>query len=157
MTARSCAGTSKSGEPCQAAPLKGQDTCAAHDRSRPDSDRFGSPEWSSRAGGSPRLRAQRLQDALGAAVDEQQPEIVARLVTLAVEGDVRALVYVFDRIIGRPRQALEHTGADGAAIEVKDAGDKLDMRKLTDDELTQLERLLRRASPVPVWSPDGDG
>jgi hypothetical protein len=156
MTARRCQGTSKSGEPCKAAPLEGRDHCSAHDRYRPDSDRFGSPEWSSRAGASPRLRAQRLQDALSAAVDERHPEIVARLVSLAVEGDVRALVYIFDRIIGRPRQALEHVGKGGGPIEVKDAAG-VDLRKLSNDELDQLERLLLRARPEPVpWSPDAD-
>jgi hypothetical protein len=81
---------------------------------------------------------------------------VARLVTLAIDSEVRALIYIFDRIIGRPRQALEHTGKGGRPIEVKDAAG-VDLRKLSNEELDQLEQLLLRASPEPVpWSPDAD-
>jgi hypothetical protein len=58
---------------------------------------------------------------------------------------VTAAEHLLDRVFGRPRQALELTGEDGRPIELAHAG--LDLRKLTNDELEALQRLVDRASP----------
>jgi len=64
---------------------------------------------------------------------------------------VAAAEALLNRVYGKPRQALEHTGASGRPIEVARSAD---LRKLTNEELDQLEQLLLRASPEPVpWSP----
>ena len=44
-------------------------------------------------------------------------EAVARkALELAMQGDVTALKYIYDRIDGSPRQSIEHTGDDGGPI-----------------------------------------
>lgn len=50
---------------------------------------------------------------------------------------------LLDRIYGKPRQAVEHTGAGGGPIETS----SLDTSKLTTDELRALAGMLRRAQP----------
>lgn len=59
---------------------------------------------------------------------------------------IAAAEALLNRVHGKPRQALEHTGADGGPIEVARS---VDLRKLSDSELEQLEELLTRASPEP--------
>jgi hypothetical protein len=59
---------------------------------------------------------------------------------------IAAAEALLNRVYGRPRQALEHTGACGGPIEVTRG---VDLRKLADGELEQLEELLTRASPEP--------
>ena len=47
-------------------------------------------------------------------------EALARLLweKALVDGDMPAMKYIYDRIDGSPRQAMELTGADGEALEV---------------------------------------
>jgi hypothetical protein len=59
---------------------------------------------------------------------------------------IAAAEALLNRVHGKPRQALEHTGAGGGPIEVARG---VDLRKLSDGELEQLEELLTRASPEP--------
>jgi hypothetical protein len=59
---------------------------------------------------------------------------------------IAAAEALLNRVYGRPRQALEHTGAGGGPIEVARG---IDLRKLSDLELEQLEELLTRATPEP--------
>jgi hypothetical protein len=47
---------------------------------------------------------------------------------------------LFDRVFGKPRQALEHTGDDGGPIRTEGG---LDLRLLTDDELRALQAIHR--------------
>jgi hypothetical protein len=58
---------------------------------------------------------------------------------------VAAAEALLNRVLGRPRQALEHTGPDGGPIKVDAA--RVDLRKLSDDELELLERILTHAAP----------
>jgi hypothetical protein len=62
-----------------------------------------------------------------------------------VAAQITAAEHLLNRLYGKPRQALEQTGAGGGPIEVANAG--LDLRKLSDLELEQLVELLTRASP----------
>jgi hypothetical protein len=69
---------------------------------------------------------------------------------------IKAARELLDRAYGRARMALEHTGSEGGPIELKGAAG-VDLRRLSDGELKELEGLLRRASPEPVpWAPDDD-
>ncbi len=52
-----------------------------------------------------------------------------------------------NRIYGRPRQALEHTGPEGQPLQA--AGPVLDLSKLSTDELRTLAELHGRARSVP--------
>jgi hypothetical protein len=192
VTARRCSATTRAGEPCRAAPLKGRETCSAHDPLSPGSTRFGCPAQAREAGvqgGRPRVpRSTELQRrlveehagavvrpyfrALGLDVDEDgnvtRLERGAIVVARDKEGNVHAsdvedlaaqitaAEHLLNRVYGKPRQQLEHTGPDGGPIEVKDAAG-VDLRRLSDDDLKELEGLLRRASTEPVpWSPDDD-
>jgi hypothetical protein len=167
MSDRRCTGITRAGGPCRAAPLTGRDHCSAHDPIRPDKTRFGSPEQASRAGASPKPRALKLTEALNRRIDEQADAVIAALfeallatrgITIRV-GDgkdelastpdyatrIVAAREILDRGLGRPRQAVELTGEDGRPIELANAG--LDLRKLTNDELDALQRLVDRATP----------
>lgn len=55
---------------------------------------------------------------------------------------IAAAEKLMDRVLGKPRQALEHTGEGGGPIEVDDA--KLDLKLLTDEELDQLQGIYKR-------------
>ena len=157
-------------------PLRGGDFCLAHDEVSRDSVRFGGPQPGS---GRPRVpRSTALQRelverhavavvrpyfrALGLGIDEdgnlKQLARGAIVVGRDKEGGVHASTVedlgaqiaaaeaLLNRVYGRPRQALEHTGAGGGPIEVARG---VDLRKLSDGELDQLEELLTRASPDP--------
>jgi hypothetical protein len=57
VTVRRCTGTTRAGEPCRAAPLKGCDHCSAHDPLSPAETRSGSVQQASRAGAQGGARA----------------------------------------------------------------------------------------------------
>jgi hypothetical protein len=59
---------------------------------------------------------------------------------------IAAAEALLNRVHGKPRQALEHTGKAGGPIEVARS---VDLRKLTNSELDQLEELLARATSEP--------
>jgi hypothetical protein len=71
-------------------------------------------------------KGETLIEILRSKLDEKIPKsqsaykdmVVMRLIQLANSGDLGALKYIFDRMEGSPRQAVEHTGADGGPIEV---------------------------------------
>jgi hypothetical protein len=48
-----------------------------------------------------------------------------KIIELGIQGDLSALKYLFDRLEGSPRQAVEHTGADGGPILIGKEFDKL--------------------------------
>jgi hypothetical protein len=179
MTARRCTGTTRAGAPCRAAPLRGRETCSAHDPLSPAVIRFGSVQQASRAGarGGAAGRRPRVVDVIRERIEEDIEPVISALVdaltadrgVVVGQGEnatvesvpdhdarIKAARELLDRAYGRARQALEHTGAEGGPIEVKDAAG-VDLRRLSDSELKELEALLRRATPGPVpWSPDDD-
>jgi hypothetical protein len=137
---RKCRGTNKRNEPCRAGPLKGGDHCAAHDPNRPDADRFGSSVQAARAGASDKPRVPKLTEVLTRRVEAEAEAIVGALfegldatsgmairVGRGVDEIVdvpdygtrlRAAQLIFDRMLGRPKQQTEITGAEGGPLEV---------------------------------------
>jgi hypothetical protein len=178
VTARRCTGTTRKGTPCKSPPLKDSDTCLSHSGAVSCGSVGFTPHAGAR-GGRPRVpRSTELQRqlveehawavvrpffrTLGLDVDEhgnvtrldRGAILVGRdkdggVHTSTVEdlgAQIAAAEALLNRVHGKPRQALEHTGAGGGPIEV--AGG-VDLRKLSDLELEQLEELLTRASPEP--------
>jgi hypothetical protein len=47
------------------------------------------------------------------------------------------------------RKAVEHTGADGGPIEMREQADQLDYSRLTVDELRTMRELILKAMPAP--------
>jgi hypothetical protein len=90
MAKRRCKSKTKAGRRCRAAPLKGGETCSAHDRMRPDEDRFGSPIFSARAGASAKPHKPHPRDEMRRLAEEHARVIVApyfRTLGLAVDVD----------------------------------------------------------------------
>ena len=59
---------------------------------------------------------------------------------------ITAAEALLNRVYGKPRQALEHTGAGGGPIEIEELGAGLNLSKLSDEQLEQLQELLARAA-----------
>lgn len=54
-----------------------------------------------------------LEDAI---TDDARKKIMMRVREAAKHGDMKAIEFIFDRLEGKPRQAVEHSGPDGTAI-----------------------------------------
>ena len=48
--------------------------------------------------------------------------------------------YIHDRIGGRPKERIEHSGPGGSAIQTEDIGFKLDLNNMTGDQLRALKK-----------------
>jgi len=174
VTKRRCTGTTKAGKPCRAKPLSDGDRCLAHaDGQTQTSMGFGQGPRPGRPRVPRATELQReLVEQHAAAVmrpyfralglDVDAAGTVSRLERGAIhvgrdkEGGVHASTIedlsaqiaaaeaLLNRVFGRPKQALEHTGIDGGPIEV-DAG--YDLRRLSGPELKALQELLTRATP----------
>jgi hypothetical protein len=177
MPDRACTGTSKGGTPCRAAPLKDRDVCLAHSDVvtrgsvgfTPEAGHLGGRPRVPRATDLQRELVERYSWAVvrpyfrALGLDLNDDGTVERLKRGAIYvgrdkaggvhrstiedlgAQMRAAEMLLDRVFGRPRQALEHTGAGGGPIELQ-AGE-LDLRKLSDSELAQLQALLEAATP----------
>jgi len=55
---------------------------------------------------------------------------------------------LLNRVYGRPRQALEHSGPEAGAIELDAADSGLDLSRLDEPELAQLQAMLSKARPA---------
>ena len=166
-----CAGTNKRGEPCRAPALKGREHCATHAPDLPESQRFrGGPKPGA---GRPRIPkptelARQLVEThvvtllrphfrtLGLMLnDDLTTQPLPRGAVVVHQGEattiedlgaqIAAAEKLLDRVYGKPRQAVEHTGKDDGPIEVA----AVDLRGLDDDELAQLQWLLERARAAP--------
>lgn len=120
-----CTATTRRGEPCKAPALHGRDVCSAH------AGMIGGP-----VEGAGRKRtvtpAQRLREMVEAELEiwlaPYRQAVTGAVIMGKVDGipfttkipDVGARIAaaekVFDRVYGRPRQAVEHSGPDGGAI-----------------------------------------
>jgi hypothetical protein len=175
MARRRCKSKTKAGKRCRAAPLKGGETCSAHDRMRPDEDRFGSPIFSARAGASAKPRKPRPNDEVLRLATEHARAIVAPLfrtlgLDLHDDGSVtrcpRAMIVakhegeVFASEVedlgaqmAAAREILDRVhGKPRQALELAGAEDGpiavdvgLDLNRLSDDELLILQKLYERS------------
>jgi hypothetical protein len=140
---RRCSAKNKAGDPCRATPLKGREWCSAHDPDLPESARF--KGGAKKGAGRPRnpratdvlrdqlerLHApalQALEDALTAtrgyvvgSGDSAELELIPdHALRLTAARDV------LDRINGKARQAIEHTGPDGGPVQIDAPPDATD-------------------------------
>lgn len=135
-----CQGTTKAGKPCKAAPPRGADYCRAHDPDLPDSTRFGSTEQATDAGhlgGRPKLprphevMRDRIESEIDAVLEPYFAALTGAVAHSFYEGElvlsdepdygarIAAAEKLLDRVYGRPRQQLEHTGHNGAPIKTE--------------------------------------
>jgi hypothetical protein len=164
VTARRCTGTTRRGTPCKATPRGDTGLCNAHSpKETQDSAGFGGPQP-----GAGRPRKPRVVDVIRERIEQDMEPVIAALVD-ALSADrgvvvgagesaelelipdhaarIAAARELLDRAYGRARQALEVTGEDGGPVALDDVGEALDLRKLSDEELEQLEELVTRAAP----------
>lgn len=73
-------------------------------------------------------------------------KVAGKLFNIAMAGNPAALIFWLKSRAGwRETNRLEHTGAEGSPIKVE-AGDGVDLGKLSVDELKAMEALLAKAS-----------
>lgn len=82
---------------------------------------------------------------LKAALMKHGEEIVERFMRLVRKGNTVATVKAMEWIVGKPRQEVELTGKDGGPVDVRSTP-AIDPRKLTDEQLEQLEGILVAAT-----------
>lgn len=152
MADRECQGKTKKGQPCKAAPLRDSSFCLAHaNEETRESAGFGGSQPNA---GRPRVP--RVTEVMRDWVEEHAHEILApyrdairgAMILVTYEGvatvseipdlgaRIAAAEKLQDRVLGKPRQALEHTGAEGGPI-----AHTLDLTKLTDEQLAVLEAI----------------
>lgn len=70
------------------------------------------PNWKPGVSGNPNGRppkGEALTDILNSKLDKEQ--IVDKMIEIAVEKeDLSAIKYIFDRLDGRPKESIEHSG-----------------------------------------------
>lgn len=147
---RACAGTTKAGKPCRAPALKDTGYCMVHGPEEVrESKGFGGPQEGAGRPRTPRVvdvlreRIERdidkwlkvYEDALGASrplgVGSGEDFHVVDVEDHATR--LRALADAFDRAFGKPKQATELSGPDGAPVQVE--GDAPDLGKLSPEQL----------------------
>lgn len=135
-----CHGTTKTGKPCKAAPLKGTDRCISHSSKETQASvGFGGAQPGSGRPRQPRV-TEVYADELHRRVSEHVDDLIGRLVAIALDAErtvvvgtgpnarteiapdqalqLAALRELNDRILGRPKQTSEITGPNGGAVEV---------------------------------------
>ena len=139
MAKRRCAGTTKTGKPCRAAPLSDSDYCLAHaDELTRAETGFGGAENGAKGGAAG--KHPRVVDVLRERVEAEIEKVIKpyfdalehAMLHASYEGDVivsdhpdlgariNAAEKLLDRVYGKPRQTIEHAGPqDGSAIPVE--------------------------------------
>lgn len=156
--AENCKGTTKAGDPCRSTSVRANGYCFAH---QPEEVRrshgFGGAQ---EGAGRPRLprpherMRERIEEEIEAIVGPYFAALEGAVIHGTYEGEVfvsehadhgariAAAEKLLDRVYGKPRQQLEHTGADGGPIEHAEA-------PALDDESLELIRELRRRRVRP--------
>jgi hypothetical protein len=164
VTARRCTGTTRRGTPCKATPRGDTGLCNAHSPKKiQDSAGFGGPQP-----GAGRPRKPRVVDVIRERIEGDMEPVIAALVdalfadrgVVVGAGEsaelelipdhaarIAAARELLDRAYGKAKQQTEVTGADGEPIDFGAADSGLDLRKLSNEQLEQLQRLVDRASP----------
>lgn len=70
-------------------------------------------------------------------------DLANKLIELALKGNVKAIEVALSRAYGKPRERVELTGADGGPV-------KMDLTRLSDEELSTLERIVRKGTGAEV-------
>ena len=82
--------------------------------------------------------ARMYRDALAREVDAHHKEIVTALVLKCIDGDVNAIREMHDRLLGKPQQAVNVTGAvENFFTFARDVIDVVHTSSKTEDQLTQ--------------------
>jgi hypothetical protein len=103
-----------------------------------------------------------MDPELAAMLDEGLPEAFSTLMTVmknpkaAANARVRAAEVWIERRLGKPTQAVEHSGPGGGPIAMASAF-AVWCRSMSDAELDQLETLVGRAALAERGADDGDG
>lgn len=152
---RRCAGKAKTGKRCRAVALKGRKHCRAHDPELEPAERFGTPEQAALAGAADKPRTPRPRELMLQRVLDEVDAVLAPYFEglRATDADgrpefrtrLRAAEALFDRLYGRPKTSTEISGPDGAPLRVEDP--RLDLSKLSEQQLDELEGLVRDATP----------
>lgn len=138
---RHCNGVTRKGQPCKAQPLKGRETCLSHSDAETRAS-VGFVAEAGHLGGRPRQpRVSEIYSAeLHRQVGEHVDELIGRLVAIALDAErtlvvgtgpnarveiapdqalqLAAIRELNDRILGRPKQTTELTGAAGGPVEI---------------------------------------
>ncbi len=90
------------------------------------------------------------------AVGRLQVIVNGRTISRAIKPSISALIYYTKARMGWSEKAvLELTGPDGGPIYTKEEG--IDLRKLTINQLTQLDTILQLAAPEPEYTTKPNG
>jgi hypothetical protein len=134
VSKRRCKGKTRAGKACKAHPPRDSDYCRAHDPELPDSVRFGSRAQARAAGQlGGRPRNPRVVDVLRDLLEEDLREEIQQVYRDALAAErgflivagqetelktlpdhatqLKAAEALLDRAYGKPKQALEHSGA----------------------------------------------
>jgi hypothetical protein len=165
-TSRHCTATTKTGKPCKATPLRDQDVCLAH----ADAETRESAGFVAKNGKGGRKPLPKVTDVLREKVEAEADRILAALFD-ALDADrglvvgngpsatvehvtdhavrIAAARELLDRVYGKPRQAVEHTGADGAPIVIAQPADGTD-RSVNAAEIVERARRNVQAEVVAM-------
>lgn len=96
------------------------------------------------AGRKPDALKRELKDLLDKAVPQDKRLAILEILShMAHAGNVKAATFLFDRMYGKPVQTLE------IADSVADEDERLDLSKLSAEELKTLDALMRKAAVEP--------
>jgi hypothetical protein len=113
-------------------------------------------QWQPGQSGNPkgRPRKPRLEDILMEVLErvpkeldpQQRPLAYVLIRNWVAEGiktkDTQIITEIFNRVDGKVKDRIELGGEDGAPIRIQ----RVDAKKLTDEELTQYEAIIRKAT-----------
>jgi hypothetical protein len=157
-----CAGTKRNGDRCGANAIKGTDRCISHsDEETKKNAGFGGPQEG--AGRPAQIKpTEALNQAFLEAAREHRDKIIGAYIE-GLEADkslvvgngpsahvasvpdiptrITAAEKLTDRVVGKPRQSVEHSGPDGGPISTSH-----DLSGLSAQELRVLRALLEKAA-----------
>jgi hypothetical protein len=90
-----------------------------------------------------------FRDELDTGALKANAVIAGALFNKAKSGDTACMIFwLKTRAKWREVQRFEHTGADGKPIQSQDVPPPMDLTALSEEELQQLENIMRKAGPV---------
>lgn len=98
-----------------------------------------------------------LAEILFENLDIAEAELLKAIRNESAQGHMTAIIFYL-KTKGKDRgysERTEITGKGGGPVETKETGEKLDLSKLSLDELNQLEALAAKANPAAERNPKG--